>query len=604
MTTTNSLLIASTPGGLSVGSGSFKPSSGQLSAASTTEIIANAYANTAFTLANFGIRVITNAGSPVFKSRVNGANGNQIISVGASATGWFTDSTHSDSVSAGQPYCWENTASSPTVTIASFAAQNTSPLVAWEITGASTIGFPTTAGQEWVFGAAIANLNNESVLQSLARAAGTWKSLALRVNSSVTGTITVKSRKNGADGNQVLSAVNPTSAAVVQDTTHSDSIASGDLINFNYVCTAASGNWTTMSSEFAGTISAHDLGCVNINTGGGQAFSASTTYYQPLSSALSTNTTEVNAQASLPYALTLSKLRTRVRANTSATATLKSRKNTADGNCVISVTSGTTGELEDTTHSDSFAATDLANTVMTTGTLTTFTLDNILVLVNDGSVTPNVTVNATGVSAAGAAGTAAAEIDVPAAKVSGAGAPGTLATTASGTASPTGVAAAGAAGTVSITSGGSVALAGVSAAGVANPVGFNGTGRVTGVSAAMPIPLTSAQRLTPSVSVALVGASAFGAAGSLSEAFPISTYFPALSIMRNAPVPSIGGMANTDVAVIGRLPPSGPEPESLQVEIAGVSAQGRVAGLQIRRNLSVALTGVSSAGSAGLVVAA
>jgi len=47
----------------------------------------------------------TNGGSDTFRTRKNGANGNQVVTV--NATGVFEDNTNTDSISATDKFCYQ-----------------------------------------------------------------------------------------------------------------------------------------------------------------------------------------------------------------------------------------------------------------------------------------------------------------------------------------------------------------------------------------------------------------------------------------------------------------------------------------------------------------
>ena len=70
--------------------------------ASTTEAGAQVTYRSAGTLSLLYFRVYENSrGSSTFGTRVNGVNGNQSVSIGASTTGEFEDTVNTDSIVAG-----------------------------------------------------------------------------------------------------------------------------------------------------------------------------------------------------------------------------------------------------------------------------------------------------------------------------------------------------------------------------------------------------------------------------------------------------------------------------------------------------------------------
>ena len=89
----------------------------------------------------------------------------------------------------------------------------------------------------------------ENRSQAIARASYTWKNLLayLPTNTS-TGVTTIKNRKNTADGTMVLS-IGASATGLFEDTTHTDSLVTGDLIGYSIVTgTAATGTLNKISS--------------------------------------------------------------------------------------------------------------------------------------------------------------------------------------------------------------------------------------------------------------------------------------------------------------------------------------------------------------------
>jgi len=108
---------------------------------------------------------------------------------------------------------------------------------------------------------------------------------------------------------------------------------------------------------------------VQASTGTSGTIGTSLTRYQAIGNCInSVNANEVNEEITYRSAGTLSKLYIRISANSvSATSTLKSRVNGADGNMSASITASTTGEFEDTSNTDTVTAGDKLCTKITTG---------------------------------------------------------------------------------------------------------------------------------------------------------------------------------------------------------------------------------------------
>lgn len=173
--------------------------------------------------------------------------------------------------------------------------------------------------------------------------------------SSLTGTFTLQDRKNTANGSLVIST---TTSGLKEDTTHSTTLADGDLYcasvtltnGHSDACTIrSSGCWVTIDS------STNDYGMVHGNMLGSLSTSVgwiSTFGYT------GTSGSEADVQFKVSHAITISNCQFYVSAYSfGSSVTVVSRKNGADGNQTISVNS--TGFKEDTTNSDTLAADDL-----------------------------------------------------------------------------------------------------------------------------------------------------------------------------------------------------------------------------------------------------
>lgn len=214
-------------------------------------------------------------------------------------------------------------------------------------------GFSAVAGTE-------TNLEKQWVRTG----SGTFSGLRANViaNSINTGSSTMKMRIDGADGNLSVSMA-AGATGWFEDVTHTDTVATGHQVNYKITGSGASGTiqvrracveWDSTFQWFR-------------STGSTGALSLSPRYCG-LNDSGKPQSTETDRQAKFRVAGTLQKGVVFVSANSrDGSVTFVSRKNAADGNISISVTSTSTGEFEDTTHSDSIASTDLANWKVTIG---------------------------------------------------------------------------------------------------------------------------------------------------------------------------------------------------------------------------------------------
>ena len=171
-------------------------------------------------------------------------------------------------------------------------------------------------------------------------------------NSRSTG-CTIKSYKNGSDGNLTIS-VPATTTGAFEDTTNSDSISAADTLAYHLTRTNATAGTSldiaTLSVWFDATTDTVTRHLVNRN---GIAISFSDTRYLGYSGGATTSTviasTETDASVELLGAMTFRNGAIRVSANTangSRTATL--RKNEGSTSHTISIPSTTTGTFENT----------------------------------------------------------------------------------------------------------------------------------------------------------------------------------------------------------------------------------------------------------------
>lgn len=229
------------------------------------------------------------------------------------------------------------------------------------------------------------NTYSEAESQTTWRDGGTFSNLYCSVsinNFNPGGASTLNYRVGGGNGNQTVS-ITASTTGEFSDATHTDAVSSGNQVNYQAVTPAAfSGGLgiNTFGIQFAPTTTANTvnkLSCCGTLTD----TSLNTSYYNPLTGLLSKTSTETNAQFKNKTTATLQNLYTYVTANTASIAALNTEVAAATpGNLTISVGSGVTGALEDTTHTDSISSGTLVNTqfkstVTTSVTLTIISVD-------------------------------------------------------------------------------------------------------------------------------------------------------------------------------------------------------------------------------------
>lgn len=340
----------------------------------TTEANAQVIYRTGGTFTSLCAQVTANAntGTTTFRFRKNGANGNQVVSVSASTSGVFLDSTNSDSVltSDSVNYSMATVATgSITVSVLSVVFSSSSNSVIKLMQWGSGVS-ETTASDTLYVGSAGAQSagHTETSVQFKGQGTASLENLFVRMSANTWGTATtVRSRINTANGNLVIS-VPASSTGYFEDLSHSDSLVNGNLFNCSLTTGTGTGSYTYLAVGLdyvtTNNTAQYVTGSLNRST------VLSTTYYFPLGgSNQPLYTTETSAQVQANFVHTASNLGLLISPNSvTSTATLNFRKNGINGNQTISIPTSTSGHFNDATHSDSIIATDKINCQFIQGT--------------------------------------------------------------------------------------------------------------------------------------------------------------------------------------------------------------------------------------------
>jgi hypothetical protein len=200
--------------------------------------------------------------------------------------------------------------------------------------------------------------------QLICRTVGTYQLLTVRVtvNTYTTATLTIRVRKNSANGNPVVSVAAATTGSF-QDTTNSDTVGDGDTIGFHWAvagggsgtCTVNVGYAIFETSDPAKTTMRWATDNSNLTT--------ATSRYVPVSAQGQwANTTEANAQSEARITGTAYRVYVRLSSNTrNGDSTFAFRLNGADSALTVSVPASTSGTFENTTDTVAIAIGDLIN---------------------------------------------------------------------------------------------------------------------------------------------------------------------------------------------------------------------------------------------------
>jgi hypothetical protein len=210
-------------------------------------------------------------------------------------------------------------------------------------------------------------ISTEAQAQVPYHSAGTVSGLWVMVNSNgITANSTVRVRINGVNGNEVVT-IGSGVTGEVRDTTHTDTINSGDKIDYLITAGASGTNIGLVGIATVFTPSTVNQGFLKW-CASGAPFASSTngfaTYYEPVSGILGSgggfaNQTESINSYKMATAGTFSHMGVYVNTNGRAgTTTINFRKNGANGNQTISIGAGVTGLLEDNSHTDTVVVGD------------------------------------------------------------------------------------------------------------------------------------------------------------------------------------------------------------------------------------------------------
>ncbi len=344
-----------------------------VNAVETTEANAQIVHRTAGTYSKLLAYISANGlNTSTIRLRIGGVNGNQVLSIGENATGFFEDTTHTDAIAAGN------------LVSLSVVADSGSDMMLRQL----RLFFESTSVTETVtryaaYGTQIYDVASVTVYNYLAgivdpdgttteahaqfkfKTAGTLKNLNCYISANTRPATTVRTRINGGDGNQSLS-IGASATGWFEDVAHTDAVAVNDLCNYS----VALGTGTN-------ALYFESIGCdfITINNKlqlfgqHSQIFYEGITSYLTLTGGNKNDATESNQSLKFPFVTKfVSNLEINISDNTiNGTSTLKTRIDGGNGNQSISITAATTGWFEDTVHTDTFLPANVINLILAAG---------------------------------------------------------------------------------------------------------------------------------------------------------------------------------------------------------------------------------------------
>lgn len=228
-----SLMSTYVPTGVAIGTTRYHALEGVITP-NATEASAQYKFQKAVTLANARIYVNANTctNTSTFVIRINGADGNEIVSIGSGLTGWFEDNINTDNILINDLVNYQcNPSGVGTLT---YAILNVDCLsTSFILMTSNTTGDGVDGTRYWVLSGNVNSTNTtESKVQILARADFVGRNLhvLVRLNLSANAT-TFNTRKNGGAGNLTVSIPAGTTG-LYEDLINEDVLIATDIYNF------------------------------------------------------------------------------------------------------------------------------------------------------------------------------------------------------------------------------------------------------------------------------------------------------------------------------------------------------------------------------------
>jgi hypothetical protein len=224
----------------------YTPVHGDMTAFDATEATNKCRQKKAGVMKRFGTWLFSNARGTdcTLQGRLNGADGAMTATITHNVTGWFVDSTNTDTIVVGDDYDVELTTGTgtgsiePDFYVGSFSSTNgdsqaSASKTVVRVQNANVTAFYNVGGG--VLNQSTENLTFTNVYDTFTAD----KALINLTANTVSATSTLRLRVAGADGNLTVSITTNTSG-IFEDTTHSDSLVSTNSLDWSLV-TGATG---------------------------------------------------------------------------------------------------------------------------------------------------------------------------------------------------------------------------------------------------------------------------------------------------------------------------------------------------------------------------
>lgn len=354
---------------------------------SGTEVNRQTLMRTVGTASNLFMILTANtiAATSTLNFRKNAVNGSQTLSIASNTTGSFEDTTHTDSIAAGDKITVQFVPGAATgtvsVTIVSILFQSQSGIATKHAGSACGGDFNPSVttflgiSSDYSNDTASGETTEANTKFKIDRGGGLFKNASVNITAnSITAASTYTFRKNGAN-TAITASITASTTGFFEDTTHNVSVEAGDTVNHQFI-TGATGttiNLRSLSIEAEDIISSRYsiMQTAQVyETTHGTIFARNATFYVAAGGGMTSgNATESNMQLKTRAAFSFFSLSCLVIANTNTDAsTVQFRVNAANGNNVLSIPGTSTGYFSDSTpHADDTSASDLVCIAITTG---------------------------------------------------------------------------------------------------------------------------------------------------------------------------------------------------------------------------------------------
>jgi len=327
------------------------------------------------TAKNLYVRVFGNTlnNATTLRTRKNGANGTQSVSIPAGATGEFEDTVNTDSLASGNDFNYQAVTGGTTgiITFTIFSCTLDHATVQTSIlcqTWVHSTGYVTGNTYYMTINGMSTKyvpLGTESAVQFTIRFATQLSRLNAYVSSNtVVNPVVVRTRKNGADGAQSIS-IPSGGSGYFENGVNVDNLVSGDIIDLQIVAPSGgkAGACYIEKIQMRMITSAADSFLLYSGDPIGAVQNWGTYRYVFISGYVRRFTTESPAQLKTRAVyLLLNNLFVRVNSNAHTNpSTAGTRKNGAFGNLSVSIPGGATGVFEDNVHQDTILVGDEIN---------------------------------------------------------------------------------------------------------------------------------------------------------------------------------------------------------------------------------------------------